>query len=238
MLRMKLSFSVSVLLLLCGSTTSMCVQEPAVAGKQVNLATMQLDNLRIEEQSIETLFTRLSLSYNIPIGLEIASHDDEFVTYALEQRKGTLADLLNQFCDQHHQYSWEIKDGVLNVFPRSAYRDLGLDGLLRVRVSKFSVKENSSAWTAVDSLTNTVEVQEALKTYGMTRSGLNFSGGYFPKLGRQFMLDVDNMTVKTILNKVIEQSPVAKVWIIKRYGSERRFVIRFNARNEEYSTSQ
>ena len=109
---------------------------------------------------------------------------------------------------------------------------------MRVQISKLSVKENSSCWKLVDSLTSTVEVQDVLKTYRMTRSGLNFSGGYFPQLGRQFKLDVTDMTLKTILNRVIKESPVAKIWVIKQYSSDRTFVIWLNARNEEFSTSK
>ena len=113
-----------------------------------------------------------------------------------------------------------------------------LDELLNVQISRFSVKANSGCSALVDSLTNTVEVQKVLKTRGMTRGGLNFSGAYFPQLGRHFKLDVSDMTVKTILNKVIKESPIAKIWLIKKHSHDQTFVIWLNARHEEFSTNQ
>jgi hypothetical protein len=237
MLKMMLHLVVYALVMLFGATSLVCAQEAAVGtNKAGNLADMQLENVRIEEQSIEALFTNLSLSYDIPIGLEIAPHDDEFATYALYQKRGTLKDLLTQFSNQHTQYTWEVKDGVINIFPKQNYRDFVLDELLRIPISKFSVHENSSCWTLEESLTDTVEVRKIMQTYGLSRHGLNFSGAYFPQVGRQFKLDVTDMTVKSILNKVIMESPVAKIWLIKRYSATGTFDIRLNARHEDVAT--
>jgi hypothetical protein len=238
MLKMMLRLAVYALVMLFGATTLVCAQEPAVTNKAGNLAGRQLENVQIEEQSIESLFTALSLSYNIPIGLEIASNDDEFATYALDLKKGTLSDLLTQFARQHNQYTWEIKDGVVNIFPKQNYRDFVLDELLTVQISTFSVPENSSCFKLEESLTNTLEVRKILQTYGLSRSGLNFSGAYFPQVGRHFKLDVSEMTVKTILNKVIRESPIAKIWLIKKYRHDQTFVIRLNARHEDFNTSK
>jgi hypothetical protein len=238
MLKMMLHCALFALVMLFRTNSLVCAQEPAVANKDGDLAGRQLENVQIEGQGVEALLTDLSLSYNIPIGLEIASHDDEFTSYTLDLKKGTLTDLLTQFVKRHNQYTWKIEDGVVNILPKSNYRDFVLDELLKVQISKFSVKENTGCWTLVDSLTNTVEAQNVLKTYRMTRSGLNFSGGYFPQLGRQFKLDVTDMTLKTILNKVIRESPLAKIWVIKQHSSDRTFVIWLNARNEEFSTSK
>lgn len=146
--------------------------------------------------------------------------------------------MLTQFVKQHNQYTWEIKDGVVNIFPKGNYRDFVLDELLTVQISRFSVRENSSCFTLEESLTNTVEVRKILQNHGLARSGLNFSGAYFPQLGRHFKFEVSDMTVKTILNKVVNESPIAKIWLIKKYSVNGTFVIRLNARNEEFSRSQ
>ena len=232
MLKMMLRCAVFALIMLFGITSLVCAQKPALRNKDGDLASRQLENVQIEGQGVEALLTNLSLSYNIPIGLEIALHDDELTTYILDLKRGTLTDLLTLFARQHNQYTWKIKDGVVNIFPRTNYRDFVLDELLKVQISHFAVKENTGCWALVDSLTSTVEVQNVLKTYGMTPSGLNFSGAYFPQLGRHFKLDVSDMTVKTILNKVIKESPIAKIWLIKKYSLNQTFVIRLNARHE------
>lgn len=237
MLKTVLRLSIYMLVVLLGATSLVCAQVSAVTKKAANLADMQFESVRIEEQSVETLFTSLSLSYDIPIGLVIASNDDDLSTYVLDLKKGTLTDLLTQFASQHNQYTWEIKDGVVNIFPKHNYRDLVLDELLGAQISKFSVSENSSCWKLVDSLTNTLEVRKILRTYELARSGMNFSGAYFPQVGRQFKLEVTDMTVQRILNKVIKESPVAKIWLIKKYSVEGTFDIRLNARHEDFATS-
>lgn len=238
MLKMKHRFAVYALVTIFGATSFIYAQESAVASKDGDLATRQLENVEIEGQGVEALLTDLSLSYNIPIGLEVAPNDDEFTIYTLDLKKGTLTDLLNQFVRQHNQYTWQIKDGAVNIFPKPNFRDFVLDELLKVQISKFSVKENTGCWALVNSLTDTVEVQKVLKTHGISRSGLNFSGGYFPQVGRHFKLDVSDMTVKTILNKVIKESPIAKIWLIKKHSYDQTFVIWLNARHEEFSTNQ
>ena len=237
MLKMKVRFAVYALVMISGATSFIYAQKSAVADNDGDLGVRQLENVQIEGRGVEALLTDLSLSYNIPIGLETAPHDDEFATYTLDLKKGTLTDLLNQFVRHHNQYTWEIKDGAVNIFPKSNFRDSVLDELLNVQISRFSVKENSGCGVLVDSLTNTVEVQKVLKTHGISRSGLNFSGAYFPQLGRHFKLDVSDMTVKTILNKVIKESPIAKIWLIKKHSHDQTFVIWLNARHEEFSTN-
>ena len=108
-----------------------------------------------------------------------------------------------------------------------------MDELLKVQIKKFLVRENSSCWALEESLTNTVEVRKILQTYSLSRRGLNFSGAYFPQVGRHFKLNVTDTTVKSILNKVIRESPVAKIWLIKRYNANGTFDIRLNARHED-----
>jgi hypothetical protein len=236
MLRTLLCFSFYVLVMLFGATLSFG-QGSDLPNRGADLASRQLQNVQIKAQSVETLFTNLSLSYCIPIGLEIASHDDEFAMYELDLKEGTLTDLLNQFAKKHDQYGWEINDGVVSIFPKHNYRDFGLDELLKVQISKFSVKENTSCWRLVETLINTAEVQNIIKTYRMTQSGLNFSGAYFPQLGRNFRLAVSDQPLKTILNTVVRQSPVAKIWVIKKYRTDQTFRITLNARNEELPKS-
>ncbi|MEN3326474.1 MAG: hypothetical protein V7638_1281 [Acidobacteriota bacterium] len=238
MVKIGLRLSVYMLVVLLSATRLVCAQGSAVKKEAAILADRQFENVRLEEQSVEILFTSLSLTYDIPIGLEIASNDDNSATYALDLKKGTLTDLLTQFARQHNQYTWEIKDGVVNIFPKHNYRDFVLDELLGTQISKFSLKENSSCWTLVESLTDTLEVRKILQTYGMTRSGLNFSGAYFPQVGTRFKFDVTDMTVRTILNKVIKESPVAKIWLIKRYSGGGTFDIRLNARHENLTTQE
>ena len=190
---------------------------------------MQLENVHIQAQSIESFFSTLSLSHNVPVGLEIGSNDNEFSLYDVELKKGTVADLLNQFVKAHNQYTWETVDGVINVFPKENYRDLPIADLLKTQIANFKIEENTSCFRLIDSLLATPEVKKRLAASGITLSGLNFSGGYFPQLGRSFTLNVSDMTLRSILNKVAKESPLARMWVAKKYGTEQKFFIRLQA---------
>jgi len=227
-----LCFGIYLVVLFAGQKL-IAAQQSTSESRSGNVAARQVENVRIKAQGVDKLFTDISLSYNIPIALEIAAHDEQLTTYELSLRSGTIADLLDRFTKQHKEYAWEMEDGVVNIFPRDDYRDFSLDELLKVQISKFSVAENTSCWKLVDSLMKTVEVQNVLKTYGITPSGLNFSGGFFPQIGRRVAFDVSDMTLKEILNKVIKESTIAKIWLIKKYSSDQTVLILVNSRNED-----
>jgi len=229
----SLCLGIGICLLLFGIPKLVRAQRTNASSKDEDLALRRLNNVHIEAQSIAQLFSDLSLHYDIPIGLEVASNDNEFADYRLDFTKGTLLDLLRQLVAEQTEYACEIKDGVVNVFPKDKYRDPILDELLAAEISRFSVKENTSCWTLEKSLIATPEVRRVVETNGLTHAGVNFTGFYIPQVGRHFTFSVSKTTLKSILNKVIRESPVARIWVIKRYTSHHSFYIRLNARGED-----
>lgn len=210
--------------------------QKSAASSDESLATMQLENVKIKTQGVESFFSELSLYYNIPVGLEIAINDNEFNTYKIDFKKGALSDLLTQFVNQHNEYTWDIKDGVINIFPKDSYRDSAIYALLKTEISSFSVKERTSCWDLESALIATPEIEKVLVANGLTRNKRNFTGAYIPQLGRRFTLDVSDMMLKSILNKVIKESPTAKFWCIKRYSDNQTFFISLNAQHEDLPT--
>lgn len=235
--KMMSSLGVCILVLLFGANNFSRAQKSAVAGKDDALAAKQLENVQIEAQSIGRLFADLSLSYDIPIGLEIALNDDESAIYHIDFKKGTLSELLTQFVARHDQYAWEITDGVVNVFPKDYHRDLLLEELLETKIGSFSIKEKTNCWTLVESLITTPEIKEILEIKKTTYRSRSFSGAYIPQLGRHFTLDVSNMQLKTILNKVTKESQTAKFWLITRNGNDQTLFIGLSARHEDFPPS-
>lgn len=196
-------------------------------------AAMKLPAMQIEGQGIEAFFSDLSLTYDIPIALEIASDNYELATFRADFMGGTLSEFLTRFVAQHEEYTWEIKDGVLNVFPNEKYRDPIFKALLGTQLKTFSIAEKTSCWALEDALVNAPEIKKALEVHALRVSGRNFSGSYLPQLGRSFRLDISNTTLESLLNTVIKQSPVARMWFIKRFSSDQTFAIRFDARHED-----
>ena len=219
----------AIIILLLISAGSAYAQPESQRTKHEQPAAMQLENVHIQAQSIERFFSKFSLNYNVPVGLEIASNDDESIIYDVELKKGTVADLLNQFVKAHNLYTWQTVEGVINVFPKDSYRDLPMADLLKTRIASFKIAENTSCFRLVDSLLATPELENQMVASDISQSGLNFSGGYFPQLGRSFTLDVSDMTLRSILNKVAKESPLARMWAAKKYGTRQEFFIRLKA---------
>jgi hypothetical protein len=201
--------------------------------RQDSLEARHLEGVRIEAQSIGSLLSDLSLSHNIPIGLETAQYDDGLGSYEIDFKGGTLADLLTQFVAQHGQYAWEIKDGVVNVLPKESYRDALFKDLLKTRISNFSVKEKTSCQTLADALVATPEASQLLQAKDTSYRAPSFNGFYIPQIGRHFTLVASNLSLKSILNRVIEESPTARFWVIARNPSDQTFFISLAAQFED-----
>jgi hypothetical protein len=186
----------------------------------VGLAQKRLADIHIKAQSIGQFFSQLSLANDVPIGLEIAANEDESTLYRIDFRRGTLRQLLAQFVAEHQEYAWEIRNGVVSVFPKEQYRDAVLTQLLATEISSFSVKKRTSCWALSGALAATPEIKSILDANRMTHSPGYVGGFYVPQLGKNFALTVSQMNLKSILDKVVKESPVARIWIVKRNSTE------------------
>jgi hypothetical protein len=231
-LKFVLQFTLCVLAGILISRVSISAQEKAVARTRMNLAQMRLENVHIEREGIGGLFSALSFSYNIPIGLEIARSGDHLSLYQIDFKDGTLSDLLTQFVAQHHEYTWKIDNGVLSVFPKDEYRDPVIRELLLTEISSFSVQEKTSVVGFGKSLLSTPETKRILELYGTTYDTGYLGGFYIQQLGQKFSFEVSGIRLKSILDKVIKESPVARNWIISNNASARKIFLRVNAERE------
>lgn len=193
---------------------------------------MRFENVRIEAQGVDSLFSKLSLNYDIPVGLEVAAGEDELAAYGLDLREGTLSDLLTQFTSRYNRYAWEIREGVVNVFPKGDNRDAVSRDLLETNIGRFAVKKNTSCWDLARSLADTPEIKQVLAAHGTSYRRRNFIGAYIPQVGREFTLDVSDVALKPLLNKVIGTSPTARFWLITRNSYDRTILLDLNARHE------
>ena len=229
-LKLRLHCALGVLACLLIGGVSVWAQDKAAAKTHVDLAQMRLQNVAIERESIAGLFAELSFSYDIPIGLEIARGGDELSLYKIDFQKGTLSELLTQFVAQHDVYDWKIEDGVVSVFPKKDYRDPLVRELLLTEISSFTVPEKTSTAGFGNSLLSTREAKRLLESIG-TKHDTGYIGGfYIQQLGQKFSFEVSNIRLKSILDKVIKESPVARNWSIST--SAQTIFLRVNAKLE------
>jgi len=201
--------------------------------KNSDLATRLIKNVELEGQ-LSNLLTRLSLEYDIPLGLEVSSDEQLSNRYRLELSEGTVADLMSQIISQNERYDWLIENGVVNIFPRDKYRDAFLAELLTVRIGSFAVNKNSDCWKLQTDLVNTPEIKAIIDAHGM-QTGMNFSGFYIPQLGRNFSFKVSDITLKALLNQIIRESPLARTWLISADSSSRTLNLGVTSRQHERS---
>jgi hypothetical protein len=216
MLKMTLKLAACVFACVLGAPGRPAAQSSVGEGKGADLAQMPLGDIQVEVQGVEELFAHLSLAHNVPVGLEVAQDEDVVATYRLNFKKGKLSDLLTQFVTEHDQYAWQVDGGVVSVFPKEGHRDPLLRDLLATELNNFSVKEKTDCHRFAQSLLATPEVRKTLEGYGLTFDTGRFGGFYIQQLGQSFALDFPKTPLGAILNKVVKESPAARLWVVRR----------------------
>jgi len=214
-----------------------CIAQDIPVREDVNITQLPLENVRIEEETIEQLFSHFSFAYNIPLGLEVAKGDDGPTLYKIDFKTGTLSDLLTQFVKKHEKYAWQIENGVVSVFPKEDYRDPVLREVLVTEINSFSVAPGTSTWTFGKRLLDAPEIKRILKRYEMTYDAPYLGGFYIQQLGQQYSFTVSRMPLKAILDKVAKESPVARNWSISNMPANQKLFLRVNAHSENRSQS-
>lgn len=198
------------------------------------LPTRLIKDVSLEGQLPDVL-GRLSLNYDIPLGLEISPDEQLSRRYRVELKEGTVTDLMNQIITQNLQYNWSFENGVVNLFPRDKYRDKFLTKLLNVRIEKFAIRKNTDCWTLQKDLVEIPEVREMMDAYRVQPIGINFTGFHIPQLGRNFSLGASDTTLKALLNQIVKESPLARTWIISIDNSSRTLNLGVNSRQSDKS---
>ena len=219
------------IIVLIVSSNSYLTQTLDSEKEKTAVSTRVIQNVSLEGQ-LQDLLARFSLNYDVPLGLEISPDEQVSTRYRVELKEGTLADLMDQLVTQNPRYDWLIDNGVVNLFPRDKYRDKFLNELLNVRIGKFAIKKNTDCWTLQKDLVEIPEVREMMEAYAMHPVGTNFTGFHIPQLGRNFSLDTSNTTLKTLLNRIVKDSPVARTWIISADRSSRTVNLGVSSRQE------
>ena len=201
----------------------------SVSAQEVSLGSRELEDVRLKGESVGSLLADIALQYDIPIGFEAAMNGSRLKEMRIRISKITLAELLTQVMAEHSEYSWEISDGVVHVFPKEGYRDPMVERLLNVEIRTLSLKKGTLTWDVQTNLLKTPEFKEVVDAYGLSTLGWNFSGFHFPHLGKNYLLEVSDTPVRSILDRIVKESPTAKFWSISRNSREHTFSISLDA---------
>lgn len=182
-------------------------EKPEEAALHVRIDSLKIENADMEEAL--RLLRRKDYA-RILIGFEKVPRREgaKEKQISLELRNVMVQDILRRLCEADSRYTYEVVDGVLiNVFPKGAKEDP--NSLLNMRVAKFSVH---GAYTAGGVIRGISELAPELRDYlHKKRQEYYVRKGVFPgspgAIGRgnmplEFNLELKNVTVREILNKV------------------------------------
>jgi len=187
---------------------------------------MRVTDLRVEARNIHLLLAKIAYQYNVPISLEVATDEDllDGKHLNLNVNNGTLAEVLDSIVKEKPSYAWDVSEGTIKVFPKREFRDPLLQTLLEVTISHFVVPGRTAKFTFRQVLTNRTELKNLLASYGVRPSNEAAHSSDVQSLGADFSLDLENASVRSILDHVIKNSQT-KYWVISR--SDNSLIINF-----------
>lgn len=185
-----------------------------------------IDNLDLKGSNIHLMLSRLSAATKIPIGLEVSPDDNLSIDrdMKLEIQKGTLRIALDSIVKQNPLYTWKIQDGVVNVVPTDPNRDHLIRAVLETKLQRFVVQPGMSRFAFRQTVTAIPEIKSLLEQENVHPENQSFMSRDFDSLGRSFSLEVSNVSVIELLNRVIRDSQTS-YWVILRQGERKEYFV-------------
>lgn len=149
----------------------------------------------------------------IPIGIEEsvgpeASRYDRIVRV----ENGTLREILDSLVEQEKEYTWEIRNGAINIYPARA-RDGVLKSFLETRVTAFIVGKGEGRMAISRKINNLGSVQSFLGSRNLV---LGISTLPDVLLDKTIDLNAHETDLRGVLNEIVKTRPESKRWLIKR----------------------
>jgi hypothetical protein len=191
-----------------------------------NAADVVVTDLRLEGKTINQALAEVAYKYGVPISLEAATNEDFLKSrrVTIQVTSGKIADVLDSIVEQKPAYTWEVSKTSIRVFPKGEFRDPLLQTLLELRIGRFVLPKRTAKLTFRQTLSGKPELKSLLSSYGVRSSIEAFSPYDISPFGDDFSMDVENATVRSILDSIIKDSPI-KYWFINRNGENRQYLV-------------
>jgi hypothetical protein len=200
-------------------------------GQSIEHASQELidgsiDNIDIQAANIHLMLSRLSAATKIPIGLEVSPNDDLLVDrkMKLHIQKATVRTALDSIVKQNPLYTWRIINGVVNVFPTDGNRDHLIRQVLETKLERFAIERGMSRFALRQTVTALSEVKSVLAKANVHPENQSFMSRDFEPVGRNFSLQVSNISVTELLNSVIRDSQT-NYWVVVRQGERKEYFV-------------
>ncbi len=139
-------------------------------------------------------------------------------------KKGNVRGALDSIVKQNPLYTWKIQDEVVNVLPTDSNRDSLLRELLETKLERFTIPRGLSLLGLRLALTTSAPVESVLSQENVRPENSSFMSRDTRPLGRDYMLDITNVSVSELLNRIIRDSQT-KHWIVFRHGKRKEYLV-------------
>jgi len=199
---------------------------PATTKQSGTLVDESVVEVNIQESNIHLALSKLSDQYKLPIGLEVAADDDLLKerNVSVRVKAGTVKDVLDAVASECPDYTWELKEDVINVFPKRPNRDPVLENILAVKLKAFAIEKGTARIEFTKDVLSSHELSSLLEANRLNVEYEIFSKHDIGSLGRRFSVNVSDVTVRSLLNRVIKRSET-KYWLLNRYGENRQYLL-------------
>lgn len=190
------------------------------------LLERSIDELYLEGTNIGILLSSFSYQTKIPIGLEVSQYDDLSPEKRMRVhiKKGSVREALDSIVKQSRLYTWKVQDEVVNVLPTDPNRDRLLRELLETRLERFAITRGLSRLGLRIALTKSPPIEAVLSRENVRPENSSFMSRDTRPLGRDYLLDVTNISVSELLNRIIRDSQT-KYWIVLRHGTRKEYFV-------------
>ena len=190
------------------------------------LVDRSIDSLDLKASNIHLMLSSLSAATKIPIGLEVSPKDDLLIDrdMKLHIQKGTIRTALDSVVRQNPFYTWKIQNGVVNVLPTEPNRDHLMRAVLETKLERVAILRGMTRFAFRQTITAMSEVSSVLTKENVHPENQSFMSRDFHPLGRGFSLEISNVSVSELLNRVIRDSQT-KYWIVVRQGERKEFFV-------------
>ena len=210
-------------------------------GKPIGTANQSLidesiDNVDLKASNIHLMLSRLSAATKFPIGLEVSPNDDLLVDrhMKLQIQKGTFRTALDLIVQQNPLYTWRFTNGVVNVLPTDVNRDHLIKTVLGIKLERFAIQPGMSRFALRQTVTAIPKVKSILTRENVDAENQSFMSRDFDPLGSSFSLEVSDISITDLLNRVIRDSQT-NYWVVVRQGERKEFFV-LNLRSGELLT--
>lgn len=142
---------------------------------------------------------------------------NHLITVIAENKR--LKEVFDTIVQQMKYYDWEIKEDVVNIFPKKG-RDLRLKKLLETNISSFKFEIGETIWQITTKIKELPEIKKFANEnnfyFSGERTGLVsiLESQYGKKIDVE--MDFSNITFKELLNKITKIKRGG--WIIENHG--------------------